>query len=266
MVTPPDWAPPGINTSKASTARMYDYMLGGQHNFAVDREAVARVEEVDPDIRRLARANREFLQRAVQFLAEEAGVRQFLDLGSGIPTAGNVHEVAPQANVVYVDNDEVAGAHSRMILRDVPRATIVSADLRDPRGILEHPETTRLLDLDQPVALLLCTILHFVVDQDAPQAIVANLREAMAPGSYLALSHATTDIQGDRAKGVEQLYTRDSTNAAQTRSREEITRFFGDGEFVEPGLSYLTRWRPEPDTTGSDDPERYWFYAGVARL
>lgn len=174
--------PRGVDPGKASVARMYDAMLGGEHNFAIDREAVAAFTAIDPQVRTLARANRAFLQRAVRFLVD-AGVRQFIDLGSGIPTQGNVHEVAqsaaPGSRVVYVDNDPVAVAHSEALLDGNPDATIVAADIRRPADVLSAPQVRDLIDFEQPVAVLMITILHFITAEEDPGGIVAAFRDAL---------------------------------------------------------------------------------------
>ena len=184
MTVEPGWVPPGIDTSKANIARVYDYWLGGSHNFRADQDAARTLIAVEPNTRAIIRANRAFLGRAVRFLAGEAGIRQFLDIGSGIPTEQNVHQVAqdaaPGSRVVYVDNDEVAVAHSRLLLEENPDATVIQADLREPAKILADPETQLLIDFTQPVALLLVAVLHFVPDAAGPARILATLR----PGAY----------------------------------------------------------------------------------
>ena len=171
MADEASWVPPGIDTTKASIARVYDWWLGGEHNFLVDQDAARAMIAVEPKTRAIARAYRAFLIRAVRFLAGEAGIRQFLDIGSGIPTAQNVHEVAqetaPGSRVVYVDNDDVAVAHSRLLLEGNPDTAVILADIRDPQKILDHPETRRLIDFSQPVGLLLVAILHFITEAES---------------------------------------------------------------------------------------------------
>ncbi|GHF84600.1 SAM-dependent methyltransferase [Streptomyces thermodiastaticus] len=260
--------PRGVDPGKASVARMYDAMLGGEHNFAIDREAVAAFTAIDPQVRTLARANRAFLQRAVRFLVD-AGVRQFIDLGSGIPTQGNVHEVAqsaaPGSRVVYVDNDPVAVAHSEALLDGNPDATIVAADIRRPADILSAPQVRDLIDFEQPVAVLMITILHFITAEEDPAGIVAAFRDAVAPGSWLALTHATDDDRPDTAAAVGQLYRDRATSPVTARSHAEITALFDGFELVEPGLVHLPLWRPDPQERIPGDPRRYWVYAGVGR-
>jgi SAM-dependent methyltransferase len=263
----PDWASERVDTSVPSLARAYDYALGGAHNFAVDRELFRAVEAAVPDIRLGARANRAFMHRAVRFMVD-AGVRQFLDIGSGIPTVGNVHEIAqklaPDARVVYVDIDPVAVEHSRLILAGNDRAAVIQEDLRRPRAILDHPDTRALLDLDQPVGLILAAILHVIPDQDDPHGIVALLRDALCPGSYLAISHATADSRPEEARAVERL-TKQTTTPGTMRGRAEVMRFFTGFDLVEPGLVWTPLWRPDsPDDVG-DHPERLSTYAGVGR-
>ncbi|MET7575379.1 SAM-dependent methyltransferase [Streptomyces sp. NPDC005492] len=260
--------PRGIDPDKASVARMYDAMLGGEHNFAIDREAVAAFTAIDPQVRTLARANRDFLGRAVRFLAA-SGVRQFIDLGSGIPTQGNVHEVAqaaaPGARVVYVDNDPVAVAHSASLLADNPDADIVDGDIRRPADVLSSPQVRKLIDFDQPVAVLMITILHFVSPAEDPAGIVAAFRDALPEGSWLALSHATNQDRPDTAAAVGQLYRSKATSPVTARSYDEILGLFDGFDLVEPGLAYVPLWRPDPQDEIPENPSEYWVYAGVGR-
>ncbi|MFJ1967598.1 SAM-dependent methyltransferase [Streptomyces sp. NPDC087903] len=260
--------PPGADPDKASVARMYDAMLGGQHNFAIDREAVAAFTGIDPQVRPLARANRAFLGRAVRFLVD-SGVRQFIDLGSGIPTQGNVHEVAqaasPGARVVYVDNDPVAVAHSASLLGDNPDADIVDADIRRPADVLSSPQVRKLIDFDQPVAVLMITILHFITPEENPAGLVAAFRDALPDGSWLALTHATDQDRPDTAAAVGQLYRSRATSPVTARSHDEIHGLFDGFDLVDPGLVYVPLWRPGPDDVVPEDPSQYWVYAGVGR-
>lgn len=265
----PSWAPQGIDLSVPSVSRIYDFYLGGSHNFEADREAARRAIEIMPGLPKIMQANRAFMRRAVRHAAE-SGITQFLDIGSGIPTFGNVHEVAqevsPGARVLYVDNDPVAVAHSRAVLEGNDSAAIVAADLRKPREILSSPEAGRLLDLDRPVALLLVAVLHFMRDADEPLKAVTELREALAPGSMLILTHAsteggpTTPQQGDRVRGV---YQR-ATSPLVMRSRSEVEEFFEGFELVEPGLVSMPNWRPDTPAD-QEDPAVYSGFAGVGR-
>src|SRR5947209_5178584 len=249
----PSWAPEGIDLNRPNAARMYDYALGGSHNFAVDREMVEKVEAMMPGSSLIAHANRAFLSRAVRFCLD-AGIRQFLDIGSGIPTVGAVHEVAPDSRVVYVDVDPIAVAHGQALLRDNPSATAIAGDLRRPEEILTDPRLTRLLDFSQPVAVLLIAILHFVPDENDPWGIVAGLRDRLAPGSYVVISHGTPEERPDDADTVGQLY-RGTSSPLSLRSRSEIERLFTGFELVEPGVTWVTSWRPVPDDDVADRHE-----------
>ncbi|MET9324770.1 SAM-dependent methyltransferase [Streptomyces sp. NPDC003038] len=271
----PSWAPPGIDISVPSVSRIYDYYLGGSHNFEVDRQAARRAMEFMPGLPKIMQANRAFMRRAVRHAVAE-GVTQFLDIGSGIPTFGNVHEIAraasPEARVVYVDHDPVAVAHSRAVLGDDDRTGVVAADLRKPQGILADPEVGRLLDFDRPVALLLVAVLHFLEDADDPYAAVAELRDALAPGSLLVLTHASFEgipLTEEVAGGTVQVY-RDIRNPLVMRSGEEISRFFDGFEMVEPGLVSMPDWRPDRPEAGADaeaqeDPYAFSGFGGVGR-
>ncbi|MDI9883399.1 SAM-dependent methyltransferase [Streptomyces sp. HNM0645] len=265
----PAWAPPGIDISVPSVSRIYDYYLGGSHNFEVDREAARKAMQFLPGLPKIMQANRAFMRRAVRYAVSE-GVNQFLDIGSGIPTFGNTHEVAqkadPEARVVYVDHDPVAVAHSQAVLEGNERAGIVQADLRRPADILAHSETTRLLDLERPVALLLVAVLHFLEDSDDPRRSVAALRDELAPGSLVVITHASYEgipLPKEQAGGAVGVY-KDIRNPLVMRSREEIARFFDGFETVEPGLVSMPDWRPEtPDA--QEDPYAFSGYAGVGR-
>jgi SAM-dependent methyltransferase len=264
----PDWAPETIDIERPSAARIYDYWLGGSHNFAVDREVARQVVGLVPDTPLIMQANRAFLHRAVRYLVD-SGIRQFLDMGSGIPTLGNVHEVvqksAPDARVVYVDIDPVAVAHSRHILAGNDRVAVIHEDLRQPDRILGHQDTTRLVDFDQPVALLLLAVLHFIPDDEDPAGIVNRLRDALVPGSYVAISHGTADgLSAEISQRGAELFKRTPTPIT-SRSHAEVARFFAGLDLVEPGLVWSPQWRPEhPDEVG-DHPERSAAYVGVGR-
>jgi S-adenosyl methyltransferase len=257
----------GIDLDRPSAARVYDFYLGGFHNFAADREMGRQAIQMWPDLPEIMRANRGFLRRAVEFLVD-AGVRQFLDLGSGIPTVGNVHEVAqrlaPDTRVVYVDNDPVAVEHSRAILAGNDLTAVVQADLRDPEAVLADPGVRGLLDIDRPLAVLMVAVLHFVPDEDDPAGLVARFREAVPSGSYLALSHASAGEQADRAAEHRGLYRRTATPMTMRTTEQGLTLFDG-WELVEPGVVYLPEWRPEPGTPPVDRPERMPGLAGVGR-
>jgi hypothetical protein len=269
LTVEPGWVPSGIDTSKANIARVYDYWLGGSHNFRADQDAARTLIAVEPNTRHIMRANRAFLGRAVRFLASEAGIRQFLDIGSGIPTQQNVHEVAqevaPGSRVVYVDNDEVAVAHSRLILEANPDATVIQADLREPAKILASPETQLLLDFSQPVAVLLVAVLHFVPEEAGPAQIMTTLREALVPGSYLVVCHTCRDARPDFADSATSVYN--SRVAAQVcmRTRDQIASFFDGFSLVDPGLVWIPQWRPDSPADVPDNPQQYWGLVGVGQ-
>ncbi|MCX4766850.1 SAM-dependent methyltransferase [Streptomyces sp. NBC_01275] len=265
----PAWAPRSIDVSVPSVSRIYDYYLGGSHNFEVDREAARRAMEFMPGLPKISQANRAFMRRAVRYAVGE-GITQFLDIGSGIPTFGNVHEVAqaasPGAHVVYVDHDPVAVAHSQAVLAGHDTVDVVAADLRKPREILSSPQVQHLIDPDRPVALLLVAVLHFVEDADEPYAAVAELRDALAPGSLLVLTHASYEgipLPPERAEGAVDVY-KDIRNPLIMRSRDKIARFFEGYDMVEPGLVPMPHWRPE---SAAEDEDLYAFsgFAGVGR-
>jgi hypothetical protein len=259
-------APEGIDIERPSPARLYDWFLGGRHNYASDRELGRQVLEVAPNFRFVSIQNRAFLGRAVRF-ALAGGIRQFLDLGSGIPTQQNVHEVVhdefPAAHVVYVDNDPAAVTHSKHILRGTRNAAAIRADIREPEAVIEHEDVRRLIDFSQPIAVMLVAVLHFISDADKPGAMIARFRDQMAPGSYLILSHGTRDVADASVAGVERLYDDHSTVSAHARPRAEVEAFFDGFDLVEPGLVYPPLWRPDGEVP--ENPELSWFYAGVGR-
>lgn len=265
----PAWAPPGIDLSMPSVSRIYDFYLGGSHNFEVDREAARRAMAFLPGLPKIGQANRAVMRRAVRHAVSE-GITQFLDIGSGIPTFGNVHEVAqaadPGARVVYVDHDPVAVAHSEAVLEGNHLTAVVAADLRKPGDILNSPRVGQLLDLERPVALLLVAVLHFIEDADDPRAAVAALRDALAPGSMLIVTHASYEgipVTEERTGGVLDMY-RQIKNPLVMRSPAEIAEFFEGFELVDPGLVPMPEWRPETPVA-QEDPYAYSGYAGVGR-
>jgi SAM-dependent methyltransferase len=266
----PDWAPEGIDVHRPSAARIYDYWLGGSHNFAIDREVAREVSALVADTALIMQVNRAFLHRAVRLLIGE-GIRQFLDLGSGIPTLGNVHEVAqkasPDAKVVYVDIDPVAVAHSQHILGGNPNAAVIKEDLRNADAILSDPRVRALLDFDQPIAVLMMAVLHFIPHEDDAEAIVARYRDAIGPGSFLGLSHGTADAvqltEEELSQGIGQMAR--TTTPVTTRTRAEVERLFSGLELVEPGVVWTAEWRPEHPDEVIERPERSTAYAGVGR-
>ncbi|WNI20861.1 SAM-dependent methyltransferase [Streptomyces sp. ITFR-16] len=267
----PAWAPQGIDISVPSVSRMYDFYLGGSHNFEVDREAARKAMEFMPGLPKIMQANRAFMRRAVRYALGE-GVTQFLDIGSGIPTFGNVHEVAqtidPAAKVAYVDHDPVAVAHSQAVLEGNEGAVIATADLRRPQEIRDSKEITGLLDLGRPVALLLVAVLHFIEDSDDPHAAVAELSELLAPGSLLVVTHASYEgipLTQEQADGTVGVY-KNIRNPLVMRSRDEIGRFFDGYEMVEPGLVSMPLWHPDsPVAPENEDPYAFSGFAGVGR-
>jgi hypothetical protein len=264
-----NWVPDEVPRDRPNVARMYDYFLGGGHNFAIDREAAEQLIKLYPDLPMVSRANRALLRRAVRFMADQ-GIDQFLDIGSGIPTSGNTHEVAqranPHARVVYVDVEPIAVAHSQAILHDVPNAVAIQADTRQPEAMIEHRELQRQLDWTRPIGVLLLAVLHFVPDDAEAAHIVRALREAVPSGSYLVITHATDErIDASGRQQVEQVYQR-TTSPFHFRTREQIGQLFDGFELVEPGLVYVPLWRPESeDDLFLDQPARSNGYVAVGR-
>jgi hypothetical protein len=265
--------PIDLNTDRPHPARVYDYLLGGKDNFPADRAAAEQGIAANPNSRIPPRENRAFLQRAVRYLAGEAGIRQFLDIGTGIPTAPNVHQIAQgiaaSSRIVYVDNDPIVLAHARALLTSSPegKTDYVDADLRDVDEILASPQLRQTLDLGQPVGLLLMAIMHFVPDADDPYGLAARFLDALPAGSYLALSHLTGDFDPGAWAGVAAVFRRSGV-IMQVRTRPEIERFFDGLELVEPGVESLPRWRPDPDRAEtSDQPTdaQVSVYGGIAR-
>lgn len=255
----PSWAPEHIDLDRPNAARIYDYLLGGAANFETDRVFADQLLEMVPQARLAAKMNRAFLRRAVRFCVE-AGITQFLDIGSGVPTAGNVHEIAPDATVLYVDNEPVAVTHSELLLRDNPRASVMLGDLTDPEPILAHPA----IDYTKPVGLLMVAVLHFIPEETNPRAAVARYIDALPSGSYVALSHGVERTPIPGSEDVDRLYEQ-SANPGVRRTLDEVTAFFGDLELVEPGLVWTPQWRPESPDDVLDDPASALVMAGVAR-
>lgn len=266
-------APPGVDITIPSPARMYDYYLGGKDNYEVDRKAAEAIREKMPELEDAAWANRGFLQRSVRWLAEH-GVRQFLDIGAGLPTMNNTHDaaqaVAPDAKVVYVDNDPIVQIHANALLEGVTGTAFITADFRDIDSVLGHEDTLATIDFDKPVALLLLAVTHFMPDEDDPWGLIRQYMDRFVPGSYLALSSATTDRQSEKAVGaINETYAR-STSSAHMRTREEIERFFDGLEIVppwegaEPKLVYFGEWGAEDPEAADSDGSR-WGYCAVAK-
>ena len=242
--------PVQIDTPVAHPARVYDYWLGGKDNFAADREAAERVLAVTPGLRYRVRANRAFLARVVRYLAAEAGIRQFLDIGTGIPSANNTHEVAqaaaPDSRIVYVDNDPIVLTHAKALLASGPEGATqyIDGDIRDPAAILQ--EAARTLDFTRPTALMLLGILHLVQDSEDPYRLVAELMDALPSGSYLAISHPASDIHAAAQAEAQKRYNERVSTPQTLRSRAEVTRFFDGLDLVPPGVVYVHDWRPDP--------------------
>jgi O-methyltransferase involved in polyketide biosynthesis len=255
---------PRFDTTVPNVARIYDYFLGGKDNYAADREAAAKIRELIPDAAIACRENRKFLQRVVRYLAE-AGIRQFIDIGTGLPTRGNVHEIAqkhaPGACVVYVDYDPVVVSHATAFLAG-DNVTAIRGDLRSPEEILSNPDLTKLIDLSEPVAILLIAVLHFIKDDEDPPGFLKTLKQAMAPGSYLAISHITGDqIAKEDSLAAQDIYTNASAPVVP-RTHEEIIQFFDHLMLINPGLVNISKWPAELSVHGSTS--RQLFYGGIA--
>jgi hypothetical protein len=263
-VTDCERASAGLDVTTPSVARMYDYYLGGKDNFQVDRDAVDRVEKAMPGTRQVAHQNRAFLRRAVRYMARQ-GIRQFIDIGSGLPTVGNTHEIAqevdPSARVVYIDNDPVVLSHGRALLAADSRTTVATADMHRPAEVLRHPQTTELIDFDRPVGVLMVAMVHFLTLDERPY-VMGQLRDVLAPGSYFTATHATTDgLSADMVAQTEAVYASTPT-PIHFRPRAEIARFFDGFDLVPPGLVLVNEWRPDTD---APVPQPCWLYGAVGR-
>ena len=259
--------PRGIDPNTPSIARVYDYVLGGKHHYESDRRAAKSMIEVVPDTPLMARDNRLFLRRAVRYLVGEAGIRQIIDIGSGLPTAGNVHEIAheadPSVRVVYVDNDPVVLAHGRALLAADPNTTVIVADLRQPDSIFDDPETRELIDLSQPFAVLTASILQHLADAEDPEGVARALRARLPSGGYLLSANF---LSGDdpRAPELERAFLEGGLGTGRFRTREEQLRYFDGLELVDPGFVYVNDWRPDGQTP-TDSPVYRLYAGGVAR-
>jgi hypothetical protein len=263
-------AGPDLDTSRPHPARVYDYLLGGKSSFAADRALAEKMLQAAPGLRIAARENRAFLGRAVQYLAAEAGVRQFLDIGTGLPTAGNVHEVAqriaPESRVVYADNDPMVLAHARALLASAPegRTAYIHADLRDPARILAHPQVRDVLDLGRPVALVLVAVLHFLLDEDKPAQVVAALLDALPPGSYLVASHTALDHAPAPVAAMERAAQAGGIRTQQRDSGDFARLAFPGLELIPPGVVLVSEWRPGKSAV-LPNPDEVNVYGGVGR-
>ncbi|MEQ4717196.1 SAM-dependent methyltransferase [Nonomuraea sp. B19D2] len=265
-------APREVDTSRPSTSRVYGFMLGGKDNYEADRRLALRVLEIMPDAPEAALANREFRTRVVRFLAAEAGVRQFLDIGVGLPAQDNVHEVArsaaPGSRVVYVDHDPIVLVHGRALLAVDDRTAIVEGDARDPDAIIDDPETRRLIDLGEPVGLLMLGVLHHLADHEDPAGMVARLMARLPAGSHLAVSHFHNPADHPEASGqayaAEKLF-HESLGTGRWRTRAEILACFDGLELLEPGLVPLPEWRPDSGDRAKPGLAHHTVLGGVAR-
>jgi SAM-dependent methyltransferase len=260
---------PGIDTSKAHSARVYDYYLGGKDHYAADRETGQRGMQSWRAVRIAVRENRAFLGRAVRYLAAEAGMRQFLDIGTGLPSANNVHEVAqqvaPESRVVYVDNDPIVLAHARALLTSTPqgKTAYIDADLRDPERILASSAVTQTLDLSQPVVLILVAVLHFLVDEDDPAGVVATLLDALPPGSYLVASHVTPEHDPEGVGGLVRTYNQSGIPAKVRPAAEFAELAFRGLEMIDPGVVLVSEWHRQAGPRPL--PEEVNWYGGIGR-
>ncbi|KAA6212489.1 SAM-dependent methyltransferase [Streptomyces albofaciens JCM 4342] len=258
-----------IDVTIPSVARMYDYYLGGKDNYAVDRAACEELDQVVPSTRALAVNNRRFLRRVVRWLAEEQGVRQFIDHGSGLPTQDNVHEVAqrvaPDARVVYIDNDPIVLAHGRALLEENRNTAVIQADMRDTDGILGHPEVTRLIDFDRPVAALFVSVLHCIPDEDDPAALIRRVAERLAPGSFLVVCQLVSEDRATRDFVTEFMRVNTHGQWGRVRTAAELAAFLDGLEILEPGLVEVSTWKPDADIGPKQLTQEWIEYGGVAR-
>lgn len=268
----PDAAPRRINAMIPHPARIYDYLLGGKDNFAADREAAEQLVAISPGTREGVRAHRAFLRRAVRHLVGEAGIGQFLDIGAGLPTQGNVHEIAqeaiPEARVVYVDNDPIVLTHGRALLTSSPTGVtkVIEADLRRPQDILTHPDVLRVLDFSRPIAVIMAGVLHFVPDAEDPYASVEQFKRAVPSGSHLLLSHITLDFAPQVSSDEFSKPYDNSAARMVPRTRADVLRFFDGWRLISPGVVEVVDWRPDEDEYQEPIPGggHAWAYGGIA--
>ncbi|SEG92291.1 S-adenosyl methyltransferase [Actinacidiphila yanglinensis] len=258
-----------IDTGRPHPARMYDFYLGGKDNYDVDREAAQRVIDLFPDIVPMARGNREFMHRAVRYMAD-SGIRQIIDIGTGIPTSPNTHqiahEVSPEVRVAYVDNDPIVATYAGAHLLGAGHTGFLLGDVRDPESILRHPTLSELIDFDQPVGLMLVAILHFIRDDEDPAGLVAAYRDALPAGSHLVLSHTTGDfhqLDGDAGEARDVYRDKGATATLTLRSHDQVRGFFDGFELVEPGLVQPPLWRPDGPVPTDEELAHVGFYGGV---
>lgn len=270
VVDLPSWVPLDVDVNQPSISRIWDWFLDGSHNFAIDRKVAAEMLVRMPEGPRMAQASRAFLRRAVR-MCVRSGITQFLDIGSGIPTVGNVHEIAqaanPECRVVYVDIDPVAVSHTRQILAGNERATVIRGDLRTPADILAASELRRMLDFTQPIALMLIAVMHFIHDSDDPAGIIGQFADALPPGSHLVIAHGSRSTEGmpsENLQSAREMYER-TVAQVSLRSRIEVTALFNGWDLLDPGVVWIPEWRPDEHITEADAQLPNAGYAGVAR-
>ncbi|HZG05533.1 MAG TPA: SAM-dependent methyltransferase [Streptomyces sp.] len=258
-----------IDVNVPTAARMYDYYLGGKNNYAVDREAADKLLEVVPSTQALAINNRRFLRRVVRVLAQEYGIRQFIDHGSGLPTQDNVHQVAQRVDegcrVVYVDNDPIVLAHGRALLEENENTTVIQADMRDTQGIFDHPDTVRLIDFDQPVAALFVSVLHCIPDSGDPAGLIRRVADRLVPGSFLVVCQLVSDDPETRRAVTEFMDVQTHGNWGRVREPQDVHRYFEGLEIIEPGLVEVSTWRPDSDLGPKQATWEWQEYGGVGR-
>ncbi|WP_059005904.1 SAM-dependent methyltransferase [Streptomyces specialis] len=258
-----------IDINVPSVARIYDYALGGKDNYAVDREALAKIEETAPSTRPLAINNRRFLQRVVRVLARDYGIRQFIDHGSGLPTQDNVHQIAqsvdPDARVVYIDNDPIVLAHGRALLEENRNTVVIQADFRDTEGIFGHPEVERLIDFDEPVAALFVSVLHCIPDSDDPAGLVRRVADRLAPGSFLVINQLISEDAELRARITDFMDVSTRGNWGRVRQAHEVRSYFEGFEILDPGLVEISTWRPDTELGPKQLTDEWIEFGGVAR-
>ncbi|GAA4988220.1 SAM-dependent methyltransferase [Yinghuangia aomiensis] len=264
-----DWAPTGIDVTVPSVARMYDYYLGGKDNFKVDREASDQLALAAPGTKALAINNRRYMQRAVRVLAEQYGITQFMDHGSGLPTQDNVHQIAqsvnPDARVVYIDNDPIVLAHGRALLADNAATTVITADMRDTDAVMADADVVKLIDFDKPVAALFVSVLHCIPDTDDPAGLVRRVMDRLAPGSFVVISHLVAEDDAVRLRLSDFMLTATQGNWGRVRTAADVTGYFGDLDLLDPGLVEISTWRPD-GTEGPVQETTEWIeFGGVAR-
>ncbi|RKN10670.1 SAM-dependent methyltransferase [Streptomyces radicis] len=262
-------APPEINVNVPSVARIYDYALGGKDNYAVDRAAYAELEKAAPSSRPLAINNRRFLQRVVRILAEDYGIRQFIDHGSGLPTQDNVHQVSqridPSSRVVYIDNDPIVLAHGRALLQENDKTAVIQADFRDTDAIFAHPDVQRLIDFDEPVGALFVSVLHCIPDSSDPWDVIRRVVDQLPSGSFLVINQLVSDDAETRKRLTDFLVESTGGNWGRLREPHEVERYFEGLEILDPGLVEISTWRPDSELGPKQKTDEWIEFGGVAR-